>query len=996
MDKLKSNLLKKVCTLALLTLSTLCCASFGVKFIAKADSKAYLYDELYRNQVQYSAKTGWNNDPNGLLYVNGTYHMYYQYSYNSQTGATPNYWADIGWGHATSTDLVHWVEQPVAIPAHQQVDGTNYALMFSGSAVYDVNNTSGLFDMNGDAIADGQGIVAILTQPDDSVGGQRQILAYSKDNGTSFQIYGEILGADDDGGLNDGEFRDPKVFWNEDLGLWLMAVGGGSVRMYSSSNLIDWTYIGETGYWGECPDVSRFVVDGETKYVLVISPEDKKMSHEYNGTTYDGVYYPAEYYVVGTINGLGMFVGETPLMRFSEGVDSYAFQSFNNVPDGKVYGISWSACWKTVSAYEGFRENYNGGLTIATELTLEKGNDGYLLKRTPVAGIKGLRASTIASFDGEVAAGQNVFENKSATVADIEVALDFSNGDANEVEMLLRASDVEKTKLTYNKSTGLISLDRSESSLQAKGTSLYTVVYSTYVFPNENDVLNIRVIIDRAFISVFAGDGSACFFSAIFPSTNAKGLSLTANGSMKITAAAYGLNSIFTPVGANGNLYVSTAKIDTVVGNIEAVTASCLADGFKNSDVTYEVVEGNEVISLDVRENATFITAIETGYAKIKAMYGGQEKLVDVFIYENGFDSELDFTVCRAGFSYINENGLFLSTGTEDAFRYANKSYKNFIYQVDITPANNTAQAAALMFGISTNYTGGYVITADYKDHIIKLWRPGFGDIDTTNYTFQAGEKITLSVMMQEKEVSVYLNHSKHPTFHTVIDEYNGGLVGLNCYNGEFYFDNVKMANLDYVDDNSYAIGTQTIIGVLNITDGYAILTENDYVYESGVITIKPEYMLKLIGGREYEFKVLTENGGIMFKLDPGFRSFSASVTEDIDKSKGFEISLGRSVAATLVTIGGSDVAFAQEDRIITISATELSNIADGNYTLTVYTSSGRAETQIVIFTPDRSAEILSSNLSLWATVGGVAVAGIAIAVVVLLKKLSKKILKKI
>ncbi len=976
-------------------LATFCFASFGVKFTAKADSKDYLYDELYRNQVQYSAKTGWNNDPNGLLYVNGTYHMYYQYSYNSQTGATPNYWADIGWGHATSTDLVNWVEQPVALPAYQQVNGVNYALMFSGSAVYDVNNTSGLFDMNGDTVADGQGIVAILTQPDDSVGGQRQILAYSKDNGTSFQIYGEIIGADEDGGLNDGEFRDPKVFWNEDLGLWLMAVGGGSVRMYSSTNLIDWSYIGETGYWGECPDISRFTVDGETKYVLVISPEDKKMSHEYNGTDYDGVYYPAEYYVVGNINGLGMFVGETPLIRFSEGVDSYAFQSFNNVPDGKVYGISWSACWKTVGAYEGFRENYNGGLTIATELTLEKVDGRYVLKRMPVAGIEGLRSSTIASFDGEVTAGQNVFENKSATVADIEVSLDFSNGNANEVEMLLRASDAEKTKLTYNKSTGLISLDRSQSSLQAKGTSLYTVVYSTYVFPNENNVLNLRVIIDRAFISVFAGDGSACFFSAIFPSVNAKGLSLTANGSMKITATAYGLNSIFTPVGANGNLYLSTGKIDTVLGSLEAVTASCMVDGFKNSDVTYEVIEGVDLISLEVKDDATFVTAIAKGYAKIKATYNGQERIVDVFIYENGFDSELDFTVSRAGFSYVNENGLFMGTGTEDAFRYANKKYKNFIYQVDITPAKNDSQAAALMFGVSTNYTGGYVITADYRDHIIKLWRPGFGDIDTTNYTFKAGEKITLSVTMQDKAVSVYVNNSKYPTFNTVIDEYNGGLVGLNCYNGDFYFDNVKMANLDYVDDNSYAVGTQTIMGVLNVTDGYAILTENDYIYESGIITVKPAYMLTLIGGREYEFKVLTANGGITFKLDPGFRSFSASVTDDVDKTKGFEISLGRSVTARSVAIGNADVKFTQKDRIIAIPATELSKIADGNYTLTVYTSSGRAETQIVIFTPDRSAEILSSNIALWASVGGVAVAGIAIAVILLLKKFGGKIFKK-
>ena len=179
------------------------------------------YSEPYRNQLAYSALKGWNNDPNGLLYADGVYHMYYQYNYDAGTGETANVWGNMSWGHATSTDLVHWMEQPVAIPAYQTVDGVYYEMMFSGSAVYDEYNSSGLFETGPDGrVAEGQGIVALLTQPQGGV--QRQILAYSKDGGNSFVIYGEVIGQNNPGDIGDNEFRDPKVFGarNVPAGSW--------------------------------------------------------------------------------------------------------------------------------------------------------------------------------------------------------------------------------------------------------------------------------------------------------------------------------------------------------------------------------------------------------------------------------------------------------------------------------------------------------------------------------------------------------------------------------------------------------------------------------------------------------------------------------------------------------------------------------------------------------------------------------------------------------
>ena len=108
------------------------------------------YGESYRNKLVFSPKEGWNNDPNGLLYADGVYHMYYQYNWdknaNGGAGKTENVWGHMSWGHATSTDLIHWTEQPVALPENTVgTDGKNYGMMFSGSAVYDEHNTSGLF-----------------------------------------------------------------------------------------------------------------------------------------------------------------------------------------------------------------------------------------------------------------------------------------------------------------------------------------------------------------------------------------------------------------------------------------------------------------------------------------------------------------------------------------------------------------------------------------------------------------------------------------------------------------------------------------------------------------------------------------------------------------------------------------------------------------------------------------------------------------------------------
>jgi fructan beta-fructosidase len=219
------------------------------------------YNQTYRPQFHFSPARNWMNDPNGLLYYQGKYHMFYQYN------PFGNQWGNISWGHAVSTDLVHWIELPVAIPA----DDTEY--VFSGSAVVDTNNTSGF------GTTQNPPIVAIYTSAFKNRPIQAQSLAYSTDGGTTFHKYAGNPVLD----IGSGEFRDPKVFWYPPARQWRMVVVKATehkVSIYGSPNLKDWTHLSDFGPAGavggvwECPDLFPMAVNGNPrhiKWVMVVN-----------------------------------------------------------------------------------------------------------------------------------------------------------------------------------------------------------------------------------------------------------------------------------------------------------------------------------------------------------------------------------------------------------------------------------------------------------------------------------------------------------------------------------------------------------------------------------------------------------------------------------------------------------------------------------------------------------------------------------------------------
>lgn len=299
-----------------------------------------LYRESNRPQVHYTQRRGWNNDPNGLLYYDGEYHLFYQHNPYERE------WENMHWGHAVSRDLIHWTELQEAL--YPDEHGT----MFSGSAVIDYKNTSGFGKESVPPM------VAIYTAA--SSDRQVQCIAYSLDKGRTWTKYAENPVIDSKDKWNSVDTRDPKVFWFEPIKKWVMALNerdGHSI--YHSDDLKHWDYQSHiTGFW-ECPELFELPVDG--------NPDNKKwVMYGASGT-----------YMIGEFDGY-KFTPEAGKYYYTNG-SIYAAQTYTNIPesDGRRIQIGWGRI-----AHPGM--SFNGCMLIPTSLSLKTTSEGIRLFSTPI------------------------------------------------------------------------------------------------------------------------------------------------------------------------------------------------------------------------------------------------------------------------------------------------------------------------------------------------------------------------------------------------------------------------------------------------------------------------------------------------------------------------------------------------------------------------------------------------------------------------------------
>lgn len=461
-----------------------------------------LYKEEYRPQFHFSPTKNWTNDPNGLVYFDGEYHLFNQYN------PYGNKWGHMSWGHAVSTDLIHWKHLPIAIREENKI------MIFSGSTVVDENNSSGFAKKSGEvslvAIYTGH-YIADSSKPDNYL--QAQYIAYSLDKGMTWKKYenNPVLN------LHKKDFRDPKVFWYAPQKKWIMLVvlpQEHIVQFYSSSDLKNWNHLSDFGPAGdindiwECPDMLQVPVAGTPgmfKWVLLNSQQ----------TTMQ--------YFVGNFDGTNFINENLPnkILRPDYGPDYYAAVTYNHLPDHHPpILLGWANNWKYANDIPTFP--WKSAMALPRSLSLKKINNEWLLIEQPVTSLKILRTNPVEIKNMDVTGrkkldmtGQQfemelVFSPEQNAVAGVRLAVGKSN-------FFVVGYDAAKEKLFIDRS-GL-----ANNSFNKNFAELSR--YEAALAPVQKEI-KLHFFFDNSIVEVFANDGMVVMTAQLFPDVTDNGIEL--------------------------------------------------------------------------------------------------------------------------------------------------------------------------------------------------------------------------------------------------------------------------------------------------------------------------------------------------------------------------------------------------------------------------------------------------------------------------------------
>ena len=461
-------------------LSAVCCKEMKLSDTFDTGNR-----EKFRPTYHFSPLYGWMNDPNGMVYKDGEYHLFYQHNpYGSK-------WGNMHWGHAISKDLINWEHRPDAITPDAL--GT----IFSGSAVVDTDNTAGF----------GAGaIVAIYTQNSDR---QVQSIAYSTDNGRSFTKYenNPVLTSDA------RDFRDPKVFWHKETQRWIMLLAvGQEMQIFSSSNLKDWAFessFGEGqgahgGVW-ECPDLFELPVDGtnEKKWVLLCNLNP--------GGPFGG---SATQYFVGTFNGKE-FVNESPSKTkwMDWGKDHYATVTWSDAPDNRRIAIAWMSNWQYANDVP--TSQYRSPNSVPRDLSLFTVDGETYLQSAPSPELLKLRdISKKRSF--KVNGTRTIKDMIAGNEGAYEIELTIENQHADVIGFRLYNDKGEEVDMQYDMTEKKFSMDRRKSGDVGFNENFPMLTWTA--IESGKDELKLRLFVDKSSVEAFGDGGRFVMTNQVFPS----------------------------------------------------------------------------------------------------------------------------------------------------------------------------------------------------------------------------------------------------------------------------------------------------------------------------------------------------------------------------------------------------------------------------------------------------------------------------------------------
>jgi fructan beta-fructosidase len=448
------------------------------------------YREPHRNQYHFSPDSMWMNDPNGMVYHDGKYHLFYQYYPDSTV------WGPMHWGHAVSSDLVHWTHKSIAL----YPDELGY--IFSGSAVYDLGNTSGL------GSEDNPPLVAIYTYHDaekekqGDIKYQTQGIAYSLDSGDTWKKY-EGNPIIENRGIRD--FRDPKVSWYEKGGYWLMALAvKDHIRFYQSPDLKTWTNLSEFGHeigahggvW-ECPDLFPLTAeDGTTRWILFVSINP--------GGPQGG---SATQYFVGDFDGITFTPDDEKIRWLDHGADNYAGVTWSNVSDRRIF-IGWMSNWQYGQIVP--TKRWRSAMTLPRELSLVPFGDEYIVRSEPVKELG--KITKDSKTISEPQATFDVVENLSLPNATYRLTTTAPSDTSWHFNLKNDAGAA--LSIGYDQLSGRFYIDRTS----AGNTGFHEAFGARHFAPrlSDKEQIEIEVFVDQASVEVFFDGGNTVMTDLFF------------------------------------------------------------------------------------------------------------------------------------------------------------------------------------------------------------------------------------------------------------------------------------------------------------------------------------------------------------------------------------------------------------------------------------------------------------------------------------------------
>ncbi len=868
------------------------------------------YTELYRNQYHFSQYAHWNNDPNGLVYFDGYYHLYYQHHpYN-------NYWGDMYWGHARSRDLAHWELLPICLfPDEDWGSGVGY--MWSGSAYeYRRGDSPDVDALNWFPNGEGNGIIAFYTRD----GGMQDQMIMSSDDGgmtwTKRKIIPQTVATAPDGIHHKVACRDPKVFPVEvkdgKTTLWGMVVTGqqeNRVWFMKSHNLLDWSYAGQfAAFAPECPDLVTLTADdGEVYQVMSLTARDYIVGK----ITYDGNH------IIFTDKDGGP-IDQSDFQKMDFGTDSYATQTFSIRDEssdyfGSTVSISWFAgvpAHTDSGIYANARKVWNGsGMTIPVVWGLATEGDGYILTQTPIVkDSDAFEKTNLITINGETLdpTSENILAEVNTHI--FEMLLSIDNPDNAAVSLKINIGDNEYTEIGWNKEEGYF-VDRRFTSSAGLNIKDYRFRYTSG--PRSFGSQSFYILSDNGGVEVFCDDFKIPFYLLTLASPYSVKAELTVD--KEVTVENLTLNEI-SSVWRTGEvvegetvLYVSdeVVEMDTCITKEKQVTAYSTS----GEEIRWELVSGTEFVTLENVMGGVLLKALAAGDATLTATCGNQVRTITVHVYSA--DPETDIAFSSSGIISGNwiakDKEIIASSPAGDGYILSNERAADFNCSVAFSL---DAVAAAFIFRASSDMSEYIIFNYDNNERVVKMWSHN-GEIGRAAAPNVNTSNVVLRVEAKGSRIMAYINGNLAIDVVLGDNEPKEGYLGLNVYSGTATFKSVVNFNATYTYNGTGSLtvlgdSNQVITSLYNKTMVNALVDGAFYTCSDRSLVIDAAYF-ELLPVGVYTFKAVGDAGAYEFVVN--VTATTKTTLKDITIEKGCNavIYLGN-VEVTSVSLNGTQL----------------------------------------------------------------------------------------